>query len=256
MLRTGYLARVRPWRDAPGDVEIRWYRCPPGARALGVPSLFRSNHWESHPYLWAAGRGEVFNSVTRVFPFRSPPGVTGQHRCGSDQDFAEGGTRNESIPAYPRADDGIAECCRPPLGLLVIDGQGAAAPGRVDVDNSTQFAITNFFGPVATPVGATQDVTVVFADFTLTGTSGLSVPVDPGVRYSIPLACDSAAGNWSVLWWDGGLMFGFVGAGPVNHADTFEGVSPPWVSRLLITQTRPSQPDPVRWQAAPHPIPL
>lgn len=256
MLRTGYVARVRPFADSDQDVEIRWYKCPPGAKALGVPSLFRSNHWESHPYLWAAGKGERFNSVSKVYPYRAPPGVTGQHRCGTDKDFAEGGTRNEFIPPYPRADDGIAECCRPPLGGLEIYGQGATAPGRVSVDNDTEIAITNVFGPTFTPVGALQAVTVVLADFSLTTQSTLSVPVDPGVRYRIPLACNDAAGTWNLLWWDGGLLFAFVGGGPVTNADTFEGVSPPWVSRLLIGQVRPIQPALVQWQAAPHPVPL
>lgn len=258
MLRTGYTTRVRPWKDAPGDVEIRWYKSPPGATELGVPSLFRSLHWESHPYLFANGLGEVFNEPVKVYPHKAPPFVTGLKHCGSDEDFASGGLFDTSLPPVTRDADGIMACCRPVLGGVVIDGQGAAPPGGVELDSVTGVDTTDFLSPPnGIPAFAgLRGVTYVFAAFGPTEYSPLQwFDVTPGQWYRVTLAALEAAGTWQVFWWDSGVTFGFLGGGSVSHADTFEGQAPAFGFRIIVKMHRPGFFGSTLWQAAVHPIP-
>lgn len=130
MLRTGYTARVKPFRDSEQSVEIRWYRCHPSAPALPYPSRIRSLHWESHPYLFAAGNGEVFNSLKRVYPFKWLPGLDGSHPpCGEERDFTEGGHYDPDSPPIPVTGDGVPQCCAEPPGGVVLGGTGVVGPG-------------------------------------------------------------------------------------------------------------------------------
>lgn len=132
MLRTGYTARVKPFRDSEESVEIRWYRCHPSAPALPYPSRIRSLHWESHPYLFAGGNGEVFNSLKRVYPFKWLPGLDGSHPpCGDARDFSEGGHYDPDTAPIPVTGDGVPQCCAGPPGGVVLGGTGVFGPGLV-----------------------------------------------------------------------------------------------------------------------------
>lgn len=114
-------------RDSEQTVTVRWYRCAPGAPELGVPCFLRSLHWEAHPYEFN-GVGEVFNTVTDIYPYRPIPGADGKRRCGTDRDFAEGGQYQPTVPPAVRSPEGLLECCHSPPGGVVV-GNGIDLAG-------------------------------------------------------------------------------------------------------------------------------
>jgi hypothetical protein len=119
MMRAGYTTTARLFRDSDETAEIKWYECAPGAKVLGFPSLLRPLDWQSHPYLYSGGKGEVYLAPKRYRRNLPLPGALGRTVCGTRRDFEEGGVYDPVSPPYPRRSDGLALCCAgEPGGLL------------------------------------------------------------------------------------------------------------------------------------------
>lgn len=133
-----YYSNMRPYRDRP-DIVVpgRWRWCPDGAKA--IPYLHR---FGSHTMDWGEERldppvGEVprKNGRTRG---ESSPRYTGQHFCGTEEDWTLGTLHATHTPP-PVDADGIPLCCLlagEPLGGWVLDGesdQHAVGGGGVEV---------------------------------------------------------------------------------------------------------------------------
>jgi hypothetical protein len=122
MMRRGYTTEVRPFRDSDETAEIRWYECHPDAKELGFPSIIRPLDWQSHPYLYAGAKGEVFGAERTYRRNPTVPGAYGQTVCGTRQDFAEGGLYDPDAPPFPRTADGLALCCGTEVGGVLWGG--------------------------------------------------------------------------------------------------------------------------------------
>lgn len=176
MLREGYRATARLLRDSDETVTVRWYRCAPGAPALGVEHFMRSLHWESHPYLFD-GMGEVWRTVTAIYPYRPFPGADGAKRCGTDQDFAVGGHYDPSAPPAVRTPEGLLLCCHAPPGGIVVGGDlgipdGIEVGGDPPTDIGGVIVMGGSIGPLATVMESQIDAPIYPSTLAFNGGSG------------------------------------------------------------------------------------
>jgi hypothetical protein len=127
MMRSGYTAVVRPFKDSNVTAKIKWIRCQPGAPVLGFESAFQPLRWEANPEL-AGGVGEVFNEPQPFDPGLPIPGAMGQKVCGTEDEFKNGAVYDPDAPPVEYTPEGLALCCSSPPGGLEIGG-AAVVPG-------------------------------------------------------------------------------------------------------------------------------
>ena len=126
LARRPYTTACRFLRDSDTVSMIRWTECHPDAQPLPYPSVILSLDMErSDNQEWPVG--EVDGAPRRFIRDVTPPGLIGDHVCGTEQDFGEGGEYRPDLPPAEYAQDGWLKCCEPPK---TIRG-GAAAGGHV-----------------------------------------------------------------------------------------------------------------------------
>ena len=102
----------------PREVEVTWFFAPPNA-AIGSYSIFASGNWQDlkeGPWL---GPGEVKHRARPWSNGANLWGFNGQHRCGTDQQFAEG------LTAWPTQ---WTWCCCPYVSLPCVCVQPPVGP--------------------------------------------------------------------------------------------------------------------------------
>lgn len=155
MMRSGYTAPCRFFRDSDTVDEIEWYRCQPGVPELGYESAITPLRWRPCPWL-AEGVGEVFD---RPQPFdQGVPrvGADGGHVCGTEDDFRDGGLYLPDEPPVEYAGDGLPLCCRPAPGAVVLGGTSPLiVTGSTRIGGSMPYALGS-----SVPGGGTFLVTV------------------------------------------------------------------------------------------------
>lgn len=127
MMRSGYNAVVRPWRDSDLTAEIKWVRCLPGVPELGYESAIMPLRWCPYPYL-AHGVGEVFDSPQPWNRGTPIPGADGKKVCGTEQDFRDGGQYLPDLPPVEYTPEGLSLCCGEPPGGILLSGFGLIQP--------------------------------------------------------------------------------------------------------------------------------
>jgi hypothetical protein len=75
-------------------VNVTWYWCEPGALP-GPYTIFASGNWSSDPIWPWLGPGEIKGAPRPWYNGANPWGFKGDHRCGTDEQFAEG------LPSWP-----------------------------------------------------------------------------------------------------------------------------------------------------------
>lgn len=149
MVRRPYRTKCRFFRDSDVECDVHWYIVPAENGTLGVPCRINSLDWRDNR-MNPGVIGEV-SFADRPFDGwgRIVPPTPGDHLCGSPEDFREGGRYLPDDPPFPRADDGIPFCCRPPLGALLVGGPTwfadvwTAGPNGVAVGGQS-FGVSSF----------------------------------------------------------------------------------------------------------------
>ena len=108
--RRTYTTEVRPFRDSDEAVQIIWYRALPGAPTLGFPTRINSLDWCSDPWQ-DRPVGEVADAERAFVPFPTPHNATGEHFCGTPEDFLRGCVLDTSIPPVIYRLNGLPLCC-------------------------------------------------------------------------------------------------------------------------------------------------
>lgn len=74
----------------PITTKVRWYRCGPDAKALGIPTCFGSSVWDTTRDAMTVAVGEV-RGASKLYYRGDPPGIlSGTHHEGSDYSFRNG----------------------------------------------------------------------------------------------------------------------------------------------------------------------
>lgn len=145
-LRRPYSVRCRPYRNSDREVTLKWYFANPDAVVLPFPTVFNSLLWAGNPWE-LSGPGEVYNAFRNSTTQRPAPGVSGQHQCGSAEDFAEGTVYDPALPPIVYNATGLPVCCNPP-----VIGQGGGAGGGIGTVGYTP-PITGFGGGAGGGIG-------------------------------------------------------------------------------------------------------
>jgi hypothetical protein len=118
---------MRPFADSDTTVRIAWYPAAPGACHLPYPSTFMSRDWDA-TFPEDTGPGEVYGASRNYNARRPNPNATGQHICGTPDQFAGQATYDPAVNVqYNR--DGIPLCC----GAAELPRGGAVVGGRAAV---------------------------------------------------------------------------------------------------------------------------
>ena len=94
---------------------------------IDVPHRICNLVWEVDKTWYEDDVQEVWEGGRRASWKTTPPGIDGKHRCGTDEDFAEGGTYDDTIPAPRVGALGWPLCCNPPPRLRGGGGAGGIA---------------------------------------------------------------------------------------------------------------------------------
>src|SRR5260221_2257040 len=94
---------------------------------IDVPHRICNLVWEVDKTWYEDDVQEVWEGGRRASWKTTPPGIDGKHRCGTDEDFAEGGTYDDTIPAPRVGALGWPFCCNPPPRLRGGGGAGGIA---------------------------------------------------------------------------------------------------------------------------------
>jgi hypothetical protein len=125
MLRAGYTTEIRPFRDSDVTVKIKWFRANVGAPTLPFASSIVSLNWNPFPET-KTGPGEVYNVPRPFYHGRPVEGIPAGHVCGPPDWFRRGAPFDPSRPPTQYGPDGIATCCRPLLGGVLLGGTAPA----------------------------------------------------------------------------------------------------------------------------------
>lgn len=122
--RREYKTKCRFFRDSDTEVEIQWYRAADDAPSLPFPSAVMSLDWLDNGYdePWLGEVGEVWGEP-RPYSFKGTPvGLTYDHICGTEEDFAEGAVFDPDREVK-YDEQGLPLCCgvprAPQMGLVV-----------------------------------------------------------------------------------------------------------------------------------------
>jgi hypothetical protein len=125
-----YRCKAQLNADDPTLTTIQWTVARPGAPLLSLPSRVCNLALESDKEWYVEPVGERWEGGRRAFWTTTPPGIDGQHRCGTDADFMFGGTYTP-LPVVRYGALGWPLCCDPPP--KVVGGAGAGGRGDVTV---------------------------------------------------------------------------------------------------------------------------
>ena len=121
MLRRPYKTKARFFVGDPTEVTVRWYPCKADAPFLEFPTSINSLDWHATPWL-VSGVGEVPDRPRPFAAGRAIPRATGEHVCGTEEEFSLGEVLDPTKPPTMYADDGLPVCCGEPLKPAVKGG--------------------------------------------------------------------------------------------------------------------------------------
>jgi hypothetical protein len=127
LTRFTYTREARLFEDSDQTVKIRWYKCPPGAALLGVPTRINMGIWSGEPWR-RIGIGEVYADRARWMSGDPPPSVTGTAPCVPDPAWwLNGQPYDPEQPPSPRDEYGVLMCCPRQLtggtGGIMLQGE-------------------------------------------------------------------------------------------------------------------------------------
>lgn len=118
--RRTYTRAMRVFSDSARTVRVRWFRCLPDARPLGVPTVFHMGMYDEQP-LPPDGLGEVYADPPQFRSAVGPPTATGQHACSPDPRYwTEGEPYRPDGPPAERDAFGVLACCSPDQRSMVL----------------------------------------------------------------------------------------------------------------------------------------
>lgn len=122
--RAPYKADCRFFRDSGVVDQIRWYEVQSDAPAINRTTAIYRREWDNDQ--WAeVPVGELPDQRKRFLAGVVPRGLPGVHVCGTDLDFAEGGTYAPDVAPVAYGVSGWPLCCDPPVTLRGGPGGGA-----------------------------------------------------------------------------------------------------------------------------------
>lgn len=122
MLRAGYTAPCRFFRDSDVIGTIRWFRCDPDAPPLGYESAISSLQ-QRGPYFTGLPVGEVF-PLDFKFDYGDPVDLANyDHVCGQPIDFSDGGLYLPDEPPVLYAASGLPVCCAQLADGVMLGGE-------------------------------------------------------------------------------------------------------------------------------------
>lgn len=126
LIRRPYTTKCRFFRDSPIEIDISWYPCKPDAPAIDTPSVISSLDWwvEERPLgvYFAYPVGEVPEAPRRFNGLKVKPKADGKHRCGTEDEWANGAVFDPTVNRVRRA-DGLPICCGGVPPGVVIGGR-------------------------------------------------------------------------------------------------------------------------------------
>jgi hypothetical protein len=111
-------------------LEIQWTVAQPDAPLLGNSRIVNLC-LELDKEIYQDPIGEIWEGGRRAHWEKTPVGVDGSHRCGTDEDFTQGGTYDPNPPLVQYGALGWPLCCDPPRKCY--GGGGAGGYGTVSV---------------------------------------------------------------------------------------------------------------------------
>lgn len=124
--RRPYKTACRFLRDDDRVSTIRWAEAQPDARPLPYPSVILSLDFErSDSQEWPVG--EVDGAPRPFIHDAVPPGLIGDHVCGTEDDFEQGGQYRPDLPPAEYDADGWLRCCTGPKKVHGGAGAGGHA---------------------------------------------------------------------------------------------------------------------------------
>jgi len=123
MIRRPYRTKCRFLRDSELECTVHWYIVPATNPTLGFPCRINSLDWRDNrqnpsPVGEVSFEDRPFDGWGRIIP-----PVPGDELCGTRDDFENGGRYLPDLPPFPRAADGVALCCRPEVGGIMLGGE-------------------------------------------------------------------------------------------------------------------------------------
>ena len=124
--RRPYKTACRFLRDDDTVSEVSWIEARPDAPTLPFPSIILSRDmqqdaWEEYEV------GEVLGAPRPFTGKRAPLGLDGDHHCGTEEEFGEGGLFDDVTPLAEYDADGFLKCCVAPKRLAGGGGGGGKA---------------------------------------------------------------------------------------------------------------------------------
>lgn len=221
-LRHGYTAPCKFFKDSDVVGTIRWMLTDDRTPALGVPSKIMPLIWTDQPWV-QEGVGEVYDGWRTYTRRKLPRTIKGDHRCGTDQDFREGGTYRPDLPPVLYDRDGFPLCCQPPF---VGSGGGVGSgTATVTVTTPTCPAPSWVYFQVGAYTDSNGHATAALVDYfdgTPPGPLGIITPYIPALFTNVGATWDT--GVWYLYWgfptnWH---AFGYVKLSCSTNAVTFQ----------------------------------
>lgn len=127
--RKPYRTACRFLRDSDIVSTVRWYEAAPDAPTLGKTCVIYRREWDNDEGILDAPVGEVSGAAKKFLAGFVPPGLPGEHVCGTDEEFDTGGTFSTVLPPVLYDSLGWPLCCG---GARRVKG-GAGGAGRATV---------------------------------------------------------------------------------------------------------------------------
>lgn len=190
VIRRPYKIACRFWGDSEEEGIIAWSFAAADARELPYTSAIVNQSLVKDKEL-LDGVGEVWGADLAYNKTKTPPGLKGEHVCGTAADFENGGLFDDTIPPEPLAANGWPRCCSPPKRVRGGAGAGGLAQLVVISPDSPP-------GPTCETAGAlTVGVPTAFHTDTFAQWWWFLGPMAPG-SYHVPGATAGGAVGWQL----------------------------------------------------------
>lgn len=196
--RRPYKTACRFLRDDDTVSEVSWEEADPKAETLPFPSIILSRDWENDrwdeiPVGEVTGAPRVFQNV------KVPAGIVGDHNCGTQEEFGEGGLFDDVTPLAKYGANNYLICCLAAKRLGGGGGGGGKAlrPGTdLEVTGTAQTGTAQTSCPLPAMYTA-GELLVVTVMYQSTGTT-------PGTPSGWTLLGGGPIGGteaWTVTWY-------------------------------------------------------
>jgi len=177
--RSTYRTLARLYPDSDEVFEVEWYEARPDAPLLGTPSALNSLIWaRDHDEYLQTAVGEIPLAPFVKVPYQQKILATGDHVCGTAEDFAGQGVYDDTSPDVTYRSDGLPTCCGAAvegMGGLGLSGTAAVSPddgteGGLEIGGSAGDLVT-YVDPTAggLEIGGSAGDLVTYVDPTAGG---------------------------------------------------------------------------------------